>query len=316
MRAGRRATWWLVLVAGLAILPVSGLGSDRLLLVNLILVYSIFAMGYDLAFGVTGLLSLGHAAFFGVGGYTLANLTMVLHWPFEAALLAAGALAAVLAVVMGALALRLTGVFFSLTTLAFGQLCYIIASTRAKPLTGGFDGISGVPRPALFDLDFNGDGLFMYYNATVFLLLLAAAARIRASPFGQVLAGIRLNAPRIEQLGWRVNRFRIAVFAISGFYAGVAGALLASLLFYVSPQTMNWTTSGDVLIMSILGGVGTLFGPVLGVGVFEVLRDQLEKVTDRWYGLLGIVFVAVTIFAPGGAMGVLRSVRWRLRPAR
>lgn len=305
----------LVLIAAMLALPLLGLGSDRLLLINLILVYSIFALGYDLAFGVTGLLSLGHAAFFGVGGYALANLTIRLHWPFEAALLAGGLLAAALAAVMAVVALRLTGIFFALTTLAFGQLCFIIASTRAKALTGGFDGMSGVGRPALFGTNFSDDRLFLYYNAAIFLLLLAASARLRASPFGQILAGIRLNAPRIEQLGWRVGRYQVAVFAISGFYAGIAGGLLASLLFFVSPQTMNWTTSGDVLIMSILGGVGTLFGPVLGVALFEVLRDQLEHFTDRWYGVLGLVFILVTIFAPKGVMGALGALRRRVQGA-
>jgi branched-chain amino acid transport system permease protein len=312
----RRATFWLLLVAVLIALPFSGLGSDRLLLLNLILIYGIFAVGYDLAFGLTGLLSLGHAAFFGVGGYTLSNLMLHLNWNFEVSLLASGVLAALLAVAMGFLALRMSGIFFALTTLAFGQMCYIVASTSAKRLTGGFDGLSGVPRPALFGLDFTDDLLFFFYNAAVFLIMLFAASRLRASPFGQVLNGIRLNAPRIEQLGWRANRFRIVVFAISGFYAGISGALLASLLFYVSPQTMNWTTSGDVLIMSILGGVGTLFGPVVGVVVFEVLRDELSKVTDRWYGLLGLIFVLVTIFAPTGIMGSLQALGRRLRASR
>lgn len=310
-RAGR-AAFWLLLAAGLAALPLLGLGAERLLLLNLILIYSVFALGYDLAFGLAGLLSLGHAAFFGLGGYVLANLTMRLHWPFEAALLAAGLAAAALAVVMGGLALRLTGIFFALATLAFGQLCYIVANTRARALTGGIDGLSGVPRPRLFGLDFTSDRLFLYYNAAVFLVLLAAAARLRSSPFGQVAAGIRLNAARIEQLGWRANRFRIGIFAISGFYAGIAGALLASLLFYVSPQALNWTTSGDVLIMTILGGVGTLFGPLVGVAAFELLRDELGTLTDRWYGLLGLVFVTTTILAPGGIVGALQSLRLRL----
>ncbi len=305
----------LVTAAGLAVLALallSGAASERLLLLNLILIYSIFAIGYDLAFGVTGLLSLSHAAFFGVGGFALANLTR-LHWPFEAALLAAGVLAAGLAALIAVLSLRLTGIFFALTTLAFGQLCFIIASTRMRAITGGTDGLSGVPRPHWPGLDFTSDQAFLGYNAVLFLILLGTAWRIRQSPFGQVLVGIRLNAPRIEQLGWRVNRFRTSIFAISGFYAGIAGALLAALLFYVSPETMNWTTSGDVLIMCILGGVGTLFGPVLGVAVFEVLRDELGKVTDHWYGLLGAIFVVITIFAPGGLMGALQSVRARLR---
>lgn len=310
-RASLSALGWLAPAAAVVALPALGLAADQLLLANLILIYAIFALGYDLAFGVTGLLSLGHAAFFGVGGYALANLTLRLHWPFEPALLAAGLLGAALAAAMGFLALRLTGIFFALITLAFGQLCSIIASTRAKALTGGIDGISGVPRPHLMGLEFSDDRLFLYYNGVVFLALLLVAARLRASPFGQVLAGIRLNAPRIEQLGWRANRFRIAAFTISGFYAGTAGALLASLLFYVSPQTMNWTTSGDVLIMCILGGVGTLLGPVLGVAVVEILRDELGRVTEYWYGLLGVIFVAATIWMPGGIVGALRSLRGR-----
>ena len=194
---------WVALAALIVLAPLSGWGSDKLLLVNLILIYAIFAIGYDLAFGLTGLLSLGHAAFFGLGGYTLTNLTLRLHWPFEAALLASGVLAAALAGAMGFLALRMTGIFFALTTLAFGQLCYIVASTRLRGLTGGLDGISGVPRPRLLGLDFTSDLRFLYYNLAVFAVLLLVAGRIRNSPFGQVLAGIRLNAPRIEQLGWR-----------------------------------------------------------------------------------------------------------------
>lgn len=311
-RIGRHLGW-AALAAALATVPLLGAGSERLLLVNLILVYAIFAVGFDLAFGLTGLLSLGHAAFFGVGGYTLAHLTMQWRWPFEVALIAGGMTASLLALVMGVVALRLTGIFFALITLAFGQLCFIVASTRAKAITGGFDGLSGVPRPRLFGLDFNNDLLFFVYIAVVFLILLIVAARVRSSPFGQVLLGIRLNALRIEQLGWRVNRFRIAIFAISGFYAGIAGALLASLLFYISPQTMNWTTSGDVLIMSILGGVGTLFGPVLGVVAFELLRDELSRITERWYGVLGLIFVLFTIFAPAGLMGLIQAAAERLR---
>lgn len=309
----RRVPAWLAGIVIIAAVLFSGAASERLLLLNLILVYSIFAVGYDLAFGLTGLLSLSHAAFFGVGGFALADLTIQLHWPFEVALLAAGLLAAALAAVIAILSLRLTGIFFALTTLAFGQLCFIVAGTRLRSLTGGTDGLSGIPRPRLFGLDFSNDLLFLGYNAIVFMVLLAAASRIRVSPFGQVLAGIRLNAPRIEQLGWRVNRFRVAIFSISGFYAGISGALLASLLFYVSPETMNWTTSGDVLIMCILGGVGTLFGPVLGVAIFEVLRDELGKITDSWYGLLGAIFIAITIFAPGGVMGTIRAIQARAR---
>ncbi|MGI4955288.1 MAG: branched-chain amino acid ABC transporter permease [Janthinobacterium lividum] len=313
---GLSSSWagGLVLAAALAGLVASDVGSDRLLLLNLVLVYSIFALGYDLAFGLGGLLSLGHAAMFGLGAYVLANATLRLGWPFEAALLAAGLAGMLLAAVMGVVALRLSGIFFALVTLAMGQLCAILAGNHLRGFTGGLDGLSGIPRPRLFGIDFSNDRWFLAYNAVVFLLLLVAAARLRASPFGQVVAGIRLNAPRIEQLGWRANRFRAAIFAISGFYAGIAGALLASLLFFVSPQVVEWTTSGDVLIMTVLGGAGTLFGPVLGVAAFELLKDELSRWTDRWYGLLGLIFVLVTIFAPGGIAGLLGApARWLSR---
>ncbi len=304
-----------LLVAALAVvLALTGVGAERLLLLNLVLVYAVFAVGYDLAFGVAGLLSLGHAAFFGLGAYLLANLTLRAHWPFEAALLAAGIGGGVLAAAVGGVALRLTGIFFALVTLAFGQLCFILAGNHLRAWTGGLDGISGVPRPVLFGLDFASDRLFLLYTAVVFAILLLVAARLRASPFGQVVAGIRLNPVRIEQLGWRTNRFRVAIFAVSGFYAGIAGALQASLLFFASPQIIEWTTSGDVLIMTVLGGAGTLFGPVVGAAAFELLRDELSRLTDRWYGLLGLVFVLVTIFAPGGIMGGAGRLLRRARP--
>ncbi len=308
-----RALAGLAALGAFVALAFSDAGSQRLVLLNLILVYSIFAVGYDLAFGVAGLLSLGHAAFFGLGAYVLANLTMFAHWSFEAALVAAGLSGALLAVAMGIVATRLTGIFFALVTLACGQLCYILAGTRLRAWTGGMDGLSGIPRPRLLGLDFGSDRMLLCYNLAVFLLLFAAAALLRASPFGQVVAGIRLNAARIEQLGWRANRFHIAVFAVSGFYAGIAGALLGPLLFFISPQIIDWTTSGDVLIMTILGGTGTLFGPVLGVAAFELLRNELSYLTDRWYGVLGVIFVLVTIFLPGGLAGLAGSAGRLLR---
>lgn len=302
---------WLVLAAALIALPYFGLGAEQVLLFNLILVYAIFAVGFDLSFGLTGMLSLGHAAMFGTGGYTLALLTIRLAWPFELALLAAGLAGAAVAAVIGFLALRQTGIFFALTTLAFAQLMNIMANTKLRAFTGGVDGLSGVPRPELFGIDFYNDYRFSTYLAVMFVALLACAAVLRASPLGQILRGIRLNDLRIEQLGWNVRRFRHLVFVISGFYSGVAGALLGALLFYVSPQMLHWTTSGDVLIFTLLGGVGTLVGPAIGVAIFEILKDELGRITEHWYGILGIIFVIFTILLPTGAMGLVDRLRKR-----
>jgi branched-chain amino acid transport system permease protein len=293
------------LVLLLAAIPWLGLKPEHVLLFNLILVYAIFALGFDLSFGLTGMLSLGHAAMFGTGGYALALLTMKLGWPFELALLAAGLSGVLVAGIIGFFALRQTGLFFSLTTLAFAQLLNILANTKLRAYTGGVDGLSGVPRPTLFGIDFTNDQYFSVYILVVFAVLLGASALLRSSPLGQLLKGIRLNEARIEQLGWNTRHYKQLIFMVSGFYAGVAGALVGSLLFYVSPQMLHWTTSGDVLIFTLLGGVGTLPGPVIGVAIFEVLKDFLGQLTQHWYGILGLIFVVFTIVLPTGAMGLL-----------
>jgi len=308
----KSATAWLGSVCIGAILiaiPYLGIGAEEMLLVNLILIYAIFAIGFDLAFGLTGLLSFGHSAMFGGGGYALALLTTRLNWSFELALVSAGLSGALIAAVIGYFALRQTGIFFALTTLAFSQLAYILASTKLRGITGGIDGLTGVPRPTLFGVDFYNDYNFYAYVAVLFVVLLAAAALLRASPFGQVLKGIRLNSARIEQLGWNVRRFQHLVFVISGFFSGIAGALSGALLFYVSPQMLHWSTSGDVLIVTLLGGVGTLIGPVIGVSIFEILKDELGRLTTHWYGILGVIFVIFTILLPTGVMGLFARLR-------
>jgi branched-chain amino acid transport system permease protein len=127
-----------------------------------------------------------------------------------------------------------------------------------------------------------------------------------------VLRGIRLNETRIEQLGWRVRGFQYFAFVVSGVYAGIAGGLLASLIFYVSPQTLTWNVSGEVLIVTLLGGVGTLLGPLVGVTVFELLKDELERLTPHWYGILGLIFVAATILMPRGVVGLVTTLTARL----
>ncbi|MDF2366877.1 branched-chain amino acid ABC transporter permease [Sneathiella sp.] len=283
-------------------------------LVNAILIWSIFAIGFDLVFGVVGMLSFGHAAFFGVGAYTLSLLTMRMGWDFIPALGAAGVVGGALALVFSYFAIRVSGLFFALLTLALSQLIYIMAGTKLRMLTGGVDGIAGVPRPELFGIDFYNDGNYYFFLLALFVLALLISGLIRISPLGQALKAIKSNEVRAEQIGFNVQRLQRSVFTISGIYAGVSGGLLASLIFYVGPQMLHWTTSGDVVIMVLLGGMGTLFGPILGVAIFEIMREWLSTQTSHWYGILGLIFIISTIAMPKGIAGMIIQLWNRIMP--
>ncbi|MEX1035072.1 MAG: branched-chain amino acid ABC transporter permease [Sneathiella sp.] len=283
-------------------------------LVNAILIWSIFAIGFDLVFGVAGMLSFGHAAFFGVGAYTLSLLTMRMGWDFIPALGAAGVVGGALALVFSYFAIRVSGLFFALLTLALSQLIYIMAGTKLRMLTGGVDGIAGVPRPDLFGIDFYDDGNYYFFLLALFILALLISGLIRISPLGQALKAVKSNEVRAEQIGFNVQRLQRSVFTISGIYAGVSGGLLASLIFYVGPQMLHWTTSGDVVIMVLLGGMGTLFGPILGVAIFEIMREWLSTQTSHWYGILGLIFIISTIGMPKGIAGLIIQLWNRIMP--
>jgi branched-chain amino acid transport system permease protein len=296
------------IVAAMIVIPLGSASEESLNLVSLILIWGLFAVGFDLIFGIAGMLSFGHAALFGAGGYALTLLTTKLGIGFLPSLLVAGVVGAALAFVLSIFALRVSGLFFSLLTLALAQLVYILASTKLRAYTGGLDGIPGVPRPMLFGVDFFNNRNYYYFLIAAFLIGLATMAILRASPFGVALKAVQANDVRAEQIGYNVQRLRQCAFMISGAYAGISGALLASLMFYISPQMLHWTTSGDVLIMTLLGGKGTLLGPVLGVAVFEVLKEELSQVTQHWYGILGVVFILCTIFLPNGIAGLFAAL--------
>lgn len=296
------------LIAAMIVVPLVQSSEESLNLVSLILIWALFAIGFDLIFGMAGMLSFGHAALFGSGGYAMTLLVTKAGIGFVPAMGAAGLVGAVMAFGLSVFALRVSGLFFSLLTLALAQLVYILASTKLRSYTGGLDGIPGVPRPDLFGVDFYDNRNYYYFLIVVFFVGLALMALLRTSPFGKSLKAVQANEVRAAQIGYNVQRLRQCAFMISGFYAGVSGALLASLMFYISPQMLHWTTSGDVLIMTVLGGKGTLLGPILGVAVFEVLKEKLSQYTQHWYGILGIVFILCTIFLPKGLAGLFS---WR-----
>jgi len=311
-----RFLWWPLLALGLLAVPVFVRHDGILFFVTYVMIWAMFALAYDLAFGLSGLLSIGHAAFFGIGGYTLAALTLRHGWGFEPALLAGAVLAGLSASLFGMVALRLSGIFFALTTLALGQLAMIASDTVLAPLTGGQDGIAGVPRPALFGLDFFVTEYFLVYVIFFFMLTLAIVALIRASPFGQVMVAIRTNELRASQLGFNVKYFKITVLIVSGFLSGLAGGLLASQIFFINSGILHWALSGDIVIMVLMGGAGTLFGPVLGAIAFEGMKEWLSQFTDHWRGIMGLIFVLFVIFLPDGLAGLIKRTWARLREAR
>lgn len=274
-------------------------------LASLVLILGLFAIGFNFIFGVAGMLSFGHAALFGAGGYALMLSMVHLKLGFMAALLVAGLAGAVLAAVIGLFALRASGLFFALLTLAFAQLFALVVGGRFRSFFGGTDGLPGVPRPLLFGIDFTQDANYLFFLAALFIGGAAFACLLRASPFGMALNAVRVNEVRAAQVGIPVHRLRQAAFMLSGAYAGVSGALMASLLMYVSPQMLHWTVSGDLIIMTVLGGSGSLLGPVIGVALFELLKEGLSRLTPHWHLILGGIFILITLYMPRGVAGLL-----------
>lgn len=286
-------------------------------LIGLVIVWAIAAIGYDLVFGLSGLLSFGHAAFFGGGAYVFGYLSARHQVPFTVALACGTLVGAALGGVFGKVALRASGLYLGLITLALGQLVNIIATVELQAYTGGVDGLSGVRRPEGPSwLDFSNDRVYIGLLLLVLCVVLAAVRVLRESPFGQVLRAARQNQVRAEQLGWNVNDHRLAAFVISGAVVGLAGGLMASLMAFVGPERIHWGTSGDLVIMTLLGGRDTLLGPLVGVTFMTLLREVASAHTEYWSGILGIIFILCTLFMPSGLMGLLASVTARLRARR
>lgn len=310
----RRLLWlgWPLLALALLAVPTFVRNDGVLFFTTYVLIWAMFALAYDLAFGLSGLLSIGHATFFGIGGYGVAILTLDHGYSFGAALVMASALAGLAASVFGLVALRLSGIFFALTTLALGQLAMIASDTVLAGLTKGQDGIAGVPRPALFGLDFFRADYFLAYVIVLFMGVLALVALLRASPLGQVMVAIRTNELRATQLGFNVKYFKIAILVVSGFLSGLAGGLLASQIFFVNSGILHWSLSGDIIIMVLMGGAGTLAGPILGALAFEGLKEWLSQLTGHWHGILGVLFMLFVIFLPDGLAGLIRRAWQRI----
>jgi branched-chain amino acid transport system permease protein len=297
----------LAVVLALAPLAIVPLGGYHGLLTEMV-IFAIFAIGFNLLLGYTGILSFGHAAYFGLAGYTMGLVLMHWRWPLLAAMLVGVGVAGLAAVLIGLLIVRKAGIYFAMLTIAFGQMFFFVAM-RWKTVTGGEDGLSNIPRPPLFGIDLGTPLRFYYFVAAICLAAAAVARWVVRSDFGQVLRAIRENEARCAAVGYDVQRYKLAAFVISALFAAVSGTLYVLLLKYAFPQTMDWIRSGNVVVMSLVGGLGTFGGPILGATLITFLNAVVSFHTKYWQLVMGIIFVVFVLFFPRGIWGYVERKR-------
>jgi branched-chain amino acid transport system permease protein len=306
----------LLVVAALAavVIIVPNTGSFIILLVTRALAFSILVMSLDILLGYTGLASLGQAAYLGVGAYATAILATKYHfglgWDFWLVLLIGILIGAALAAVFGLLAIRASGVYFLMITLALGQCVWGLAY-RWNSLTGGDNGINVRERPKFGGIDLANETTFFFLVFAVFCVALLLMYTLVRSPFGRSLAGIRERELRMQILGYNTWLHKYIAFIIAGGFGGLSGVLWAHTAGIVSPVNVELPTSVDALLMAVLGGSGTLVGGVIGTFIVFALREFLSTLVPWWQYVLGIVYVATILYLPTGLMGIPERIRQR-----
>lgn len=270
-----------------------------------VLCFALFASAFNLLLGFVGLLSFGHAAFFGAAAYVCGHVIKAWGFTPELGILAGTAVAAGFGYLFGSLAIRRAGIYFSMITLALAQLVYFLA--LQMPFTGGEDGLQGVPRGKLFGLIDLSNNLSMYYLVlAVFLFGFFVIHRVIHSPFGQVIKSIRENEQRAISLGYDVARYKLLAFVISAALAGMAGATKTLVFQLASLTDAHWHQSGEVVLMTLLGGLGTIFGPTVGATIVVAIQNQLADKVGSWVGvIMGVIFVVCVLAFRRGVVGEL-----------
>lgn len=272
-----------------------------------VLIMGLLAASFNLVFGYTGMLSFGHAAFYGMGAYATALLLLHLQWPLLACLLIAMVAGALLALVIGFLSVRLNEVYFAMLTLAFGMMVFAIAHSW-RSVTNGSDGLAGFVLTSFgLGLDITLGNPSVYYHVVLAIVLIAALVLylICRSSFGLILRAIRQNAERVSFCGLDIKRYRLAAFTVAGAFAGLAGGLMAPFLRVASPQMMHWSMSAEPVLMSILGGTGYFLGPFFGAAMLIVLETWITSITQAWMLVLGIILALMVMFFRRGVLGTL-----------
>jgi branched-chain amino acid transport system permease protein len=308
---GRARLFSLGVIAALAAVPLYAAAAGDASALDLgirIMVFALAALSLDLILGFGGMISFGHAAYLGVGAYAVGILS---HYGFTDGFLhlaVAIAASTAIAFLIGAVCLRTTGVYFIMITLAFAQMLFFLGVSLEK--FGGDDGMT-IWKPAHYGLFTAADRYALYYAVLGLLILgLAASLRLIDSRFGQVLRGAKSNERRMRALGYATYRYKLAAFTLAGAMCGLAGALLANLTSFVTPAYMAWTRSGELLVMVILGGIGSLAGPIVGSAALLMMEHVLSRVTQHWMLVLGPILVLLVLFAKRGIYG------WFVREAR
>ena len=303
-----------LLVVSLLIAAPFELPAFAMTLLTELVILGLFAMSLDLMVGYTRLVSFGHAAAYGLGAYASGYMLLNAPLPLPFAVLLATVMTGVVAIGVGWVCTLATGVSFSMLTLAFAQLLYAIAF-KWTSVTGGSDGLAGIPRrpgPMGLTLLTTKSG-FYYFTLVCLLGSLLLCRKLVASPFGAVLRGIRENEAKTSALGYNTRLYKIAVVAISYALGGLAGALYAPFAGFANTELLFWLLSGQVLIMVIVGGAGTLIGPIIGAAFFLLLAHYLSAYTEAWALFFGLVFIGFILFAPQGIWGL--ATAWRKRGA-
>ncbi|QEX19123.1 branched-chain amino acid ABC transporter permease [Hypericibacter terrae] len=305
-RVGNILIWLLLLTAPFWLVGLGGyveLGTR-------VVIYALAAMALNFLLGYTGVLSFGHAAYFGLGGYGTAMTIKFLYPSTPLALLVGVAVATVAAGLIGLLIVRLRGVYFAMVTIAFGQVFYFIAF-KWSSVTGGDDGLSAWQRQPIdlgvATLDILGNNKALYYFVlAVFAVCVGAMAFLLRSPFGRTLMAIRENERRARFLGIPIDRHIWFSWVISCFFVSVAGGLYALLSDFIDPRAIRWDQSGNFVIMAVLGGMRSYWGPLIGAAIFLVLQDYISSHTENWMSFVGLFFVLIVLFFPRGVLGLIK----------
>lgn len=278
------------------------------------LIFGMLAVSFNLMLGYAGLLSFCHAALFAVGAYTMGILLVRLNINLFAGILAAGLLSSLAATIIGWISIKRHGIYFAMLTLAFNEVIYF-SILELREITGGDDGLRDIFRPdldfGLFSITIQTPVRFYFFTLFIFVVSIIILRRITESPFGRVLLGIRENEQRAQTVGYNTRDYKLLIFIISGFVAGVAGSLFCIHIRYADLSFAHWSFSGEVIIMTLVGGINSLYGPILGAGLVSVMQDFFSNVWDRWLLVLGFIFVVFVMGFPGGIWeGIERLIRY------
>ncbi|MQA15241.1 MAG: branched-chain amino acid ABC transporter permease [Pseudonocardiaceae bacterium] len=305
----------LILVGFLALVPTLNFTQDNVFFWNEILIFVLFASSLNLLIGYTGMVSFGHAAYYGAGVYAVG--VMVSKWGQDmmlVGLLFGTAVGGLLALVVGALIVRAAGLAFAILTLAFGQLAFTFVYQRNY--LGGENGLAGILRGTIGPLDLGPLNNYYYFTLVIVFIAMMGIWLVVNSPLGLAMKSIREDAGRTQFLGMRVRLYKLAVFTLAGTLAGLAGSLRAYHNLFATPEELGLIRSAEPIIMSIIGGMGTFFGPVLGAIGYMWLENWLQAYTSTWIMWIGILLVAVILVFPGGLLGGLSRLRQVLRSRR